>query len=357
MIAHGPPPFKFKPLESGKFPVGENYGEFHTKSFSIFTTLASKFGLKLRLSVQVFYHTNTNATFVATKNLRQQILSVRSEFSSALRVPPQQMSCKYATKAIILTMPQPKKPGGWLVEPDFEPAQIETRDIIEYAAGMTPPSIHLRMRWVGSGNPMEDRIIIAIRGASAKLFRLLCKPDHDESVADSGSSSLHSQSNQTLSQANPSSSSPFTEPAFPLSLQSTSPATSDTHTSTEPSTHQHRHNSSLSLSVESTALRRSNAIFTRAGDPDGLVTVLYSNFLLTPDEKIRALQENLTDRQKMEKIFQTMERRVSVNPSDFHTLLSVLKAEPATKALGEEMQGQYNIALSSKPCEGQYRNF
>ena len=92
--------------------------------------------------------------------------------------------------------------------------------------------------------------------------------------------------------------------------------------------------------MESVALRRSNAIFTRAGDPDGLVTVLYSNFLLTPDEKIRALQENLTDRQKMEKIFQTMERCVSVNTSDFHTLLSVLKAEPATKALGEEMQGQ-----------------
>ena len=105
MIAHGPPPYKFKPLESGKFPVGENYGEFHTKSFSIFTTLAAKIGLKLRLSVQVFYHTNTNATFVATKNLRLQILSVRSEFSSALQMPPQQMSYKYATEAIILTMP------------------------------------------------------------------------------------------------------------------------------------------------------------------------------------------------------------------------------------------------------------
>ena len=132
----------------------------------------------------------------------------------------------------------------------------------------------------------------------------------------------------------------YTEPASPLSLQATSPATSDTQTSPALSTPRHRHDSSLSLSVESVALRRSNAIFTRAGDPDGLVIVLYSNFLLTPDEKIRALQENLTDRQKMEKIFQTMERCVSVNPSDFHTLLSVLKAEPATKALGKEMQGQ-----------------
>ena len=326
MIAHGPPPYKFKPLEGGKFPVGENYGEFHTKSFSVFTTLASKIGLKLRLSVQVFYHTNTNVTFVATKNLRQQILSVRREFSSALQVCPQQMSCEYSTEVIILDMPQPKKPGGWLVEPDFEPAQIETRDIRNYRAGMTPPSIHLRMRWVGSGNPMEDRVIIAIRGASARLFRLLCKPDHDESITDSGSSSLHSQSNQTLSQADPSPSSPSTEPASPLSLQATSPATSDTHTFPAPSTPRNRHDSSLSVSVESIALRRSNVVFTRAGDPDTLARVLYSNFMLTPEEKARALQHNLTHDQKMEEIFQTMERRVSVNPSDFHTLLSVLKS-------------------------------
>ena len=340
MIAHSPPPYKFKPLEGGKFPIRECYGEFHTKAFSIFTTLARKLGLRLSLSVQVFYHSRNRVVFVVTKNLRSQISAVEHKYATATKALEQTMSCSCSTNAIILTMPQPKKPGGWLVESDFEPAQIETRDILEYTAGMTPPSVYLRMRWTGEGNPVEDSVRIAIRGASAKSFFLLCKPDHDDSVADSGSSSLHSQNNPTLSQTDPSPSTPSTEPASPLSLQATSPATSDTYTSTEPSTSQHRHNSSLSPSVESIALRRSNAIFTRAGDPDGLVTVLYSNFLLTPDEKIRALQHSLTARQKMEEIFQTMERRVSVNPSDFHTLLTVLKAEPATKALGEEMQGQ-----------------
>ena len=340
MIAHSPPPYKFKQLEGGKFPIRECYGEFHTKAFSIFTTLARKLGLRLSLSVQVFYHSRNRVVFVVTKNLQSQISAVEHKYATATKALEQTMSCSYSTNAIILTMPQPKKPGGWLVESDFEPAQIETRDILEYTAGMTPPSIYLRMRWTGEGNPVEDSVRIAIRGASAKSFFLLCKPDHDDSVTDSGSSSLHSQNNPTLSQTDPSPSTPSTEPASPLSLQATSPATSDTHTSTAPSTPQHRHESSLSLSVESIALRRSNAIFTRAGDPDGLVTVLYSNFLLTPDEKIRALQQSLTARQKMEEIFQTMERRVSVSPSDFHTLLDVLKAEPATKALGEEMQGQ-----------------
>ena len=55
MVAHGPPPYKFKPLEGGEFPIGEYYGEFHTKAFSMFTTLARKLGLRLSLSVQVFY--------------------------------------------------------------------------------------------------------------------------------------------------------------------------------------------------------------------------------------------------------------------------------------------------------------
>ena len=317
-----------QPLEGGKFPFGT---KVRTKPFSIHTTLAGKLGLRLSLCVQVFYHNRNRAVFVVTKNLQSQISAVEHEYATATKALEQTMSCSYSTNAIILTMPQPKKPGGWLVESDFEPAQIETRDILKYRAGMTPPSIHLRMRWIGSGNPVEDTVRIAIRGASARSFFLLCKPEHDDT--DSSSSSVHSQNNPSLS-------TPSTEPASPLSLQSTSPATSDTQTSPAPSTPQNKHDSSISVSVESTALRRSNVVFTRAGDPDTLARVLYSNFLLTPEEKAKALQHNLTRDQKMEEILQTMERRVSVNPSDFQTLLSVLKSEPATKALGKEMQGQ-----------------
>ena len=117
MIAHGPPPYKFKPLEGGKFPIGKQYGEFHTKAFSIFAILASKLGfrLRLKLSVHVFYLRSTRALFVAIKNLPSLISAVRNEFSNSFSDPPQQMWCSYATEAIILTMPQPRESGGWLV--------------------------------------------------------------------------------------------------------------------------------------------------------------------------------------------------------------------------------------------------
>ena len=68
MIAHGPPPYHFQPPLSGTFPLGERYGEIKVKRFSIFTILAKKLGLTLSLSVQVFYHDHSSATFVVTKN-------------------------------------------------------------------------------------------------------------------------------------------------------------------------------------------------------------------------------------------------------------------------------------------------
>ena len=49
------------------------------------------------------------------------------------------------------------------------------------------------------------------------------------------------------------------------------------------------------LSTESRALRRSNVVFNRGVDPNNLVTVLYSNLLLTPQEKAQANQRTETD--------------------------------------------------------------
>ena len=329
MIAHGPPPYKFRPLEGGKFPIGEYYGEIEMKTFCTLTQSQKRKTLT-SLSVHIFYHDHRSATFVATKNLPNLNEAVKREFD-AVRVSKISMSCNHSTKKIILTVPVTQR--GWLVEPEFEPAQIETRLIRTYRPGMVPPTIPLNMRWTGDGSPVEESVSIEIKGVLLKSFKLHCKPEHSSLTPSVIQSQQH-----TPHEAEPS---PSTQPASPLSPPLPSPSGSDvSHTSTTPSTSQHRHESSLSLSAESTALRRSNAIFTRAGDPDGLVTVLYSNFLLTPDEKARALQQNLIPRQKMEEIFQTMERRVSVSPSDFHTLVYVLKGEPATKALGEEMQGQ-----------------
>ena len=96
----------------------------------------------------------------------------------------------------------------------------------------------------------------------------------------------------------------------------------------------------MALSRESIALRKSNTVFKRAVDPDNLITVLYSNLLLTHEEKLNATQRTLTDDQKLEEVFTAMERRVSVTPGAFHKLVEVLRDEPALKAVGDKIQGQ-----------------
>ena len=99
----------------------------------------------------------------------------------------------------------------------------------------------------------------------------------------------------------------------------------------------------MALSTESIALRKSNAVFKRGVDPDNLVTVLYSNLLLTPEEKGKATQRTLTDDQKLEEMFTTLERRVSTNPEEFHTLVKALRDEPAMEAVGNRMQGAVTL--------------
>ena len=96
----------------------------------------------------------------------------------------------------------------------------------------------------------------------------------------------------------------------------------------------------MALSRESIALRKSNAVFKRGVDPDNLITVLYSNILLTPEEKSKATHKTLTDDQKLEEVFTSLERRVSVIPGDFHKLVEALRDEPALKPVGDKMQGQ-----------------
>ena len=93
------------------------------------------------------------------------------------------------------------------------------------------------------------------------------------------------------------------------------------------------------LSTESRALIRSNAVFKTGVDPSTLVTVLYSKFLLTPDEKSAATQKTLTDGDKLELMFTYLERRVSTDPQNFHKLLTALNDEPAMEAVGAKIKG------------------
>ena len=97
----------------------------------------------------------------------------------------------------------------------------------------------------------------------------------------------------------------------------------------------------ISTSVASRALRKSYKLFKDSVDPDSLVAVLYSNMLLTPDERERATQKTETANQRLQVILMALERRISADPNVFHTLLTALMAEPALEAVGRGMKGEF----------------
>ena len=332
MIAHGPPPYYFQPLLSGTFPLGERYGEIQVKRFSVLTTLANKLGLRLSLSVQVFYHDHSSATFVATKNLQRLISAVKSKYAAANRVVEQSMSCGYETEAITLTVPDPPQEGGWCVLPEFEPAQIETKLIREYREGRTPPGVHLKMKWTGEGEPVEEDIRIAVGGTSVDSFLLSCKsaPTTD-SMPTSTQSTPTSQSQPPScplqsNPAQPTSSLPRSSPVSQPTLDAPVPPRSPVQSGTK--------------SVELIALQRCSDVFCGGVDPNTLATNLRAKGLLTRQEYKRATQTTAVDDQRNNEILTALERRVSADSRVFHTVVHLLQEEPALKAVGDRMQGE-----------------
>ena len=374
MIAHGPPPYYFKLLPEGKFPLGECYGEIEMKMFCTLTQAQKRRG-PISLSVHIFYHSYCSASFIATRNLRTLNRAVKKKYVDAIKVVEQSISCNHSIEAITLRIPRPK-PRGWCVQPEFEPPKIQTRLIREYREGKIPPCIHLSMTWTGEGMPVEEKVKIAVGGTSVKSFFLLCRPAYvpDPSLAALSLSpqsqsapfspispqlSLTSSDTPHQTQTPTSLHTPFTHhtdtpcqspsPHTPPPAQHTDtphppPPAQHTDTPHPPPPAQHAADN-LGLSAESRALRRSNTVFTRCVDPDNLVTVLYSNFLLTPEEYEKASQATAPGDQRLKAMFMALERRVSANPSVFHTLIQVLQWEEALKDVADVMQGESNLLL------------
>ena len=193
MIAHGPPPYHFKLLPEGKFPLGECYGEIEMKMFCTLTQAQKRRG-SMSLSVHIFYHSYCSATFIATRNLRTLNRAVKKKYVDAIKVVEQSISCNHSIEAITLRIPRPK-PQGWFVQPEFEPPKIETRLIREYREGKIPPCIHLSMTWTGEGMPVEEKVKIAVGGTSVKSFFLSCRP----ACASDSNLSLSHRAGQPLS--------------------------------------------------------------------------------------------------------------------------------------------------------------
>ena len=332
MIAHGPPPYHFQPLLSGTFPLGERYGEIQVKRFSIFTILAKILGLRLSLSVQVFYHDHSSATFVATKNLQRLISAVKSMYAGAKKGLEQSVLCGYETKAIALTIPNPPQEGGWHVKSACDPPMIETRLIREYREGKTPPCVHLKMKWTGEGMPVEEDIRIAVGGTtSIDSFLLSCKPALTTHVMPTSTPSTPTSQSQPPSlqsdPAQPTSSFPPSAPVSQPTLDVPVPPRSPVQSGTK--------------SVELKALKRSSDVFCSGVDPNTLATKLMAEELFTSEEHESATQRTATNHQRNNEILTALVRRVSADSSVFHTVVRLLQQEPALKAVGDRMQGEF----------------
>ena len=315
VVAHDGPPYHFQPLHGGIFPPGKSYGEIQLTKFSIISIIYWLLGWRMELSVHVFYHrgstrNTTSATFVASRNIPADIEAVEKAYSKGcIRVAKHAMLIDYTTDEIRLIIP-PAQPGEWCVKPEFDPPRIKTQLILEYGAGKIPPNIHLKMKWTGEGDPADEEIKIKLEGTlDDESFTLFCS-------ASTSASPIHNQQSGCV-----------TMDTSPLPEHSTS------HISPSQSLHG-------CVSVESRSLRRSCTVFTSGVDPENLVKVLYGNFLLTPEERDKALKESLTDGQKLQEIFKAMERRVSVKPIYFNTLLQALEEEPATEEVAKRMKGK-----------------
>ena len=177
IVAHGSPPYRFKLLYGGTFPVGESYGEIKLRRFCILATLAHKLGWKMYLSLQVFYRRNNTETFVATKNIQSQIRAIKEKYAGAVDTSEMSIMCDYTTRAIALNIPTEPQ-AGWAIVPKFRPTQILTTLIREYRPGKVPPAVQLDIRWIGEGQPRAKDVEIGIKGCSIESFTLSCNPSH-----------------------------------------------------------------------------------------------------------------------------------------------------------------------------------
>lgn len=94
----------------------------------------------------------------------------------------------------------------------------------------------------------------------------------------------------------------------------------------------------MAMSREAKALRKSADVFKKSVDPNAIVSKLFSEEMLTREEHSKATQG--TDYQRLEEIFKSLERRVSISPIYFHKLVKILKEIPALTRVGEQILGK-----------------
>lgn len=172
MVAHGGPPYHFKPMEGGKFPLGESYGEIEMNQFCLITIIENIFKRR-SLAFHVAYLEHNIVHFMVTKNIPAHCDAVRARYGTSIKSYPMRYS--YKATEIQLAIKEPYLYEGWQILPTSAP-QIALHNIHDYQPGSAIPKIELQMEWKNEGQPQERNVKIDIQGGTIKYyFTLSCK--------------------------------------------------------------------------------------------------------------------------------------------------------------------------------------
>ena len=171
MVAHHGPPYHFQPLQGGKFPPGESYGEIEVKEFSLLTIFYNILDFRMSLAVYEAYLSNNIMHFLVTKNLPANRTQVRNEYA---RLQEKTMTYYYSTTKIALGNLPIEEENGWHVKPLHKPASIDMCSVHAYEPGCVIPKIELKLEWKGAGEPEEKEVDIEVEGGNMESFKLSC---------------------------------------------------------------------------------------------------------------------------------------------------------------------------------------
>ena len=174
MVAHDGPPYCFKPLQGGKFPTGESYGEIEMDKFSFFTIFNNIMDFKMSLAVFVAYLSDNIMHFLVTKNLPANCTQVKNEYKHANLLRDYTMRYYYSTTKISLKHLPIEEENGWHIKPLHQPASIDMHSVHAYEPGCVIPKIELQLEWKGAGEPQKGMVDIEVEGGDMESFTLFC---------------------------------------------------------------------------------------------------------------------------------------------------------------------------------------
>lgn len=176
MMARGGPPYRFKAVSDGHFPLKKSYGEVKIVKFCLLTTFYNIVDKNKSLAIYVAYLKSNSVHFVVIKNIPDHCDAVRDKYKDATLHSCIMTYFYFTTKISLSVNDSNEDNDGWQIKSTCKPPQIQMRNIHDFIPGCEIPKIELKMKWQGRGEPQEKDIEIGIEGGSMKSFTLSCKP-------------------------------------------------------------------------------------------------------------------------------------------------------------------------------------